>query len=29
VNTGILAVALELIIPEEKKAKRIAITFNK
>jgi molecular chaperone IbpA len=29
VNNGILAVALELIVPEEKKAKKIAITFNK
>lgn len=29
VENGILAVALELVVPEEKKAKKIAITFNK
>ena len=29
VENGILAVALELVVPEEKKPKKIAITFNK
>ncbi len=29
VENGILAVALELVIPEEKQPKKIAITFNK
>lgn len=29
VQNGILAVALEHVVPEEKKAKKIAITFNK
>jgi len=29
VQNGILAIALEHVIPEEKKAKKIAITFNK
>lgn len=29
VENGILAVALELIVPEEKQPKKIAITFNK
>lgn len=29
VENGILAVALELVVPEEKKAKKIAITFTK
>lgn len=29
VKNGILAIALELVVPEEKKPKKIAITFNK
>ena len=29
VENGILAVALELVVPEEKQPKKIAITFNK
>lgn len=29
VENGILAVALEMIVPEEKKSKKIAIAFNK
>jgi molecular chaperone IbpA len=29
VTNGVLAIALEHVVPEEKKAKKIAITFNK